>query len=197
MMHGKGTKQIWHLNLPALSLIVKPVSLVVVVVVEPFSLLRCVDTFLTSVEVACNVSLVRWNISIVWNLKKRKGRQQMPQLCKCSSWKIIDLPKYFCIVHSIQISIPLPSSCFMYETRQASSWLPHLSKAKPFSICHIYVSIKNLFVIFQQQTYLTVKIIFRDCINCLSPAQYWSACHVCWLMIAMEWTSLWKDCYKS
>ena len=56
--------KIWHLNLPALSLVVEPVSLVIVVV-EPFSLLRCVDTFVTSVKVACNVTSVRWNILTV------------------------------------------------------------------------------------------------------------------------------------
>ena len=56
--------KIWHLNLPALSLVVEPVSRVIVVV-EPFSLLRCVDTFVTSVKVACNVTSVRWNILTV------------------------------------------------------------------------------------------------------------------------------------
>ena len=45
-----------HFNLPALSLIFKPVS--PVIVVEPFSLFRCVDTLLTSVKVACDVT---WN----------------------------------------------------------------------------------------------------------------------------------------
>ena len=38
---------------------------------------------------------------------------------------------------------------------------------------------------------------YRDCIFLLSPAQCWSSCHVCWLMITVEWTSLWKYCYKS